>query len=56
MEKIYESKALNILKQNTVILGATIDLKKTIKDSLYKKCAVIDDSFSYSTKYFPFGS
>ncbi len=50
MEKIYESKALNILKQNTVILGATIDLKKTIKDSLYKKCAVIDDSFSYSTK------
>ena len=50
MKKIYESKALNILKQNTVILGATIDLKKTIKDSLYKTCAIIDDSFSYSTK------
>lgn len=50
MDAVYESNSLKIFKQNTLILGATIDLKKTIKDSLSKTCSVIDDTFSYSTK------
>ena len=50
MDTIYDSNDIKIFKQNTLILGTTIDLKRKIIDKLSKECDVLDNSFSYSTK------
>ena len=50
MDTIFNNENIKIYKQNTLILGSTISLKKTIKDVLNKKYDVVDNTFSYSTK------
>ena len=50
MDTIYDDNVFKISKENTLILGATVSIKKKIKKALEDKYSVIDDSYSYSTK------